>query len=137
MSFRGILGGLLVPRQSLGSVLPDEVPPGSEIQALSANSATPAHMRTIRPPGADRPSHQAGTLPPAPGRGSSTPPQRAPPPVLIVVIGARIDTNKTPTYFVLSLAACSTAQVHGLTTRELWRLSFMRARPQEHGHRRA
>jgi hypothetical protein len=74
MSFRGILGGLLIPRQSLGSLLHDGVPPRSEIQAVSANSAAPAHMQTVRPPGADRLAHQAGTLPSTPGRGLSAPP---------------------------------------------------------------
>jgi hypothetical protein len=34
MSFRGVLGGLPIPRQPLGFLLPDGVPPGSEIHVL-------------------------------------------------------------------------------------------------------
>jgi hypothetical protein len=89
MSFRGVLGGLLIPRQSLGSLLPDGVPPESEIQAPSANSAALAHVRTVRPQGAVHPACQARTLASAPGRG----PSGTWPPVLIVVIGAWIGAN--------------------------------------------
>jgi hypothetical protein len=39
---------MLVPKQGLGPLLPDGVPPGSEVQALSANSVTPAHAWTVR-----------------------------------------------------------------------------------------
>jgi hypothetical protein len=38
MSFRGILGGLAIPRKPIGSLLPDGVPPESEIQVLLVNS---------------------------------------------------------------------------------------------------
>jgi hypothetical protein len=37
------------------------------------NSATPAHVRTVRPQGADCPARQAGNPSPAPGRGPSSP----------------------------------------------------------------
>jgi hypothetical protein len=67
------------PRQPLGSLLPDGVPPGSEIQAPPATFAAPAHARTVRPQGA---ACQAGNPSPAPGHGPSAPVQRAPPPVL-------------------------------------------------------
>jgi hypothetical protein len=49
------------------------VPPGSEIQVLSANSAASAYARTVRPIGADRPTHQAGNPSPMPGHGPSGP----------------------------------------------------------------
>ena len=52
MLYRGVLAGLL--SQTLGSLLPDGVPPGSEIQVLFVNDATLAHTRTVRPPGAGR-----------------------------------------------------------------------------------
>jgi hypothetical protein len=59
------------------------------------------HARTVRPTSADRPARQAGNQPLcqvtdrlAPGRGPFAPPQRAPPPVLNAVIGARIDANR-------------------------------------------
>jgi hypothetical protein len=73
MSIRGVLGGLSIPRQSLGSLLPDGVPPGSEIQALPANSVAPAHVRTVQPPDADHPARQAGTPAPTPSHGPSGP----------------------------------------------------------------
>jgi hypothetical protein len=73
MSFRGVLGGLPIPRHTLGSLLPDEVLLGSEIQAPSANYAAPAHVQTVRPQGADRLARQAGTLAFARGRGSFAP----------------------------------------------------------------
>ena len=47
-SIRGVLGGLPIPRQSLISLLPDGVPPGSEIQTLPANSVALAHAWTVR-----------------------------------------------------------------------------------------
>jgi septal ring-binding cell division protein DamX len=79
----------------LESLLPDGVPPGSEIQASSVNSAAPTHVRTVRPV-------RQGTLAllqvvdrPTPSRGPSAPVQRAPPPVLNAVIGARIDVNRS------------------------------------------
>jgi hypothetical protein len=86
------------PIRNLGSLLPDEVPPGSEIQTSPVNSAAPAHAQTVRPLGADRPARQAGNPSPdayrlAPGRGPSAPVQRAPPHVLNEVIGVRIDIN--------------------------------------------
>jgi hypothetical protein len=79
-----------VPRQHLGSLLPDGVPPGSEIQAPPATFATPAYARTVRPVGADRPPVRQETLALsqvadhlAPGRGPSAPMQQEPPPVLM------------------------------------------------------
>jgi hypothetical protein len=48
----GVLGGLLIPRKTLGSLLPNGVSLGSKIQVLLANSVASAHARTIRPPGA-------------------------------------------------------------------------------------
>jgi hypothetical protein len=95
------LGDLPIPRQSLEPLLPDGVPPGSEIQALSVNSSAPAHAQTVWPPSADRPACQVGTLAPAPCRGPSVPPHRAPPSVLIAVIGAQIDANNTLEYVIL------------------------------------
>jgi hypothetical protein len=89
MSFRDILDGLPITRQSLGFLLSDGVPSESEIQTPSANSAAHAHARTVRPLD-DRSACQAGTLASAPGRGPSTPPQIAPSLVLVAVI----DVNK-------------------------------------------
>jgi hypothetical protein len=64
-STRRVLGSLPIPRQCLGSLLSDGVPPGSEIQTLPANSAALAHTRTVRFVRQD-PA-------PAPGRGPSGP----------------------------------------------------------------
>jgi hypothetical protein len=93
ISLSRCLGRPANPRQHLESLLPDGVPPGSEIQAPSANSAASAHAWTVR-------SVRQGTRAlrqvadhPAPGRGPSAPVQRAPPPVIIAVIGARIGAN--------------------------------------------
>jgi hypothetical protein len=84
------LGRPAEPRQHLRSLLPDGVPPVSESQASSATFAAPAHARTVRPVGADRPTRQAGNLAlsqvadrPAPGHGPSARVQRAPLPVLM------------------------------------------------------
>jgi hypothetical protein len=65
------LGGLPIPKQTLGSLLPDGVPPESEIQVLLANVAAPTHVWTIRPPGADRPASPKGRSTSAPGCGPS------------------------------------------------------------------
>jgi hypothetical protein len=73
MSIRDFLGGLPIPRQSLGSLLPNGVPPGSEIQAPSANSAASAYARIVR---LVRQKHQPLRQVvdhPAPGRGPSAP----------------------------------------------------------------
>jgi hypothetical protein len=67
------LGRPAEPRQHLESLLPDGVPPGSEIQTPSATFAAPAHARTVWPVGADRPARQAGNSSPAPGSGPSDP----------------------------------------------------------------
>jgi hypothetical protein len=81
------LGGLPIPRQNLGSLLPDGVPPGrsdpgavGERRRLCAHADCPATRRgpsglsaektPLLPQVADRP---------ALGRGLSAPPQRAPP----------------------------------------------------------
>jgi hypothetical protein len=93
MSFRGVLGGLSIPIQTLGSPLSDGVPPESEIQVLLVNSITSTHERTVRPLGADHPARQAKTLASVLGRGPSTLSHRAPPSVLITVIGAQIGAN--------------------------------------------
>jgi hypothetical protein len=98
MSFRGVLGDLLIPRHTLGSLLLDGVPPRSEIQATSANSVAPAHARTVRlvkqKPWPLRQVVDRLAL----GRGSSVPPQRVPLPVLIAVIGA----GSVPTHFLVT-----------------------------------
>lgn len=46
-SFRGVLDGLPIPKQIIGSLLPDGVPLRTEIQVLLANSVVPAHAWTI------------------------------------------------------------------------------------------
>jgi hypothetical protein len=50
-------------------------------------------VRTVQPVGADRPARQARNSSPASGRGPFAPVQRAPPPVLNAVIGARKGVN--------------------------------------------
>jgi hypothetical protein len=67
------LVGLPEPRQPLGSLLPDEVPPGSKIQAPPVTFAAPAHAQTVRPVGADRTAVRQGTPALVPGRGPSDP----------------------------------------------------------------
>jgi hypothetical protein len=99
MSIRGVLGGLPIPRQSLRSLLPD----GALLGARSRRCRrTPPPLRTRELFG-----HQAWTVrlvrqdprpcarsrPLASGRGPSAPLQRAPPSVLIAVIGTRIGAN--------------------------------------------
>jgi hypothetical protein len=71
MLYRGVLAGLLIPSQTLGSLLPDGIPPGSEIQLLFVNDAALAHTQTVRPPGADRPTCQQGKPASMLGRGPS------------------------------------------------------------------
>jgi hypothetical protein len=68
---------------------------------LLANAAAFAHTRTVRPPRRGPSGLSAEKTPllpqvadrPALGRGLSVPPQRAPPPVQLVVIGAQIGAN--------------------------------------------
>jgi hypothetical protein len=59
-SSRDVLVGLLIPRQILGSLLRNGVPPESEIQVLFANAVVFAHAQTFRPLGMDRPASQQG-----------------------------------------------------------------------------
>jgi hypothetical protein len=57
------LVGLPTPRQNLGSLLPDGVPPGGEIHVLLAIAAAPAHSWTVQSPGTDRTArHKANPL---------------------------------------------------------------------------
>jgi hypothetical protein len=65
------LGGLSIPRQTLGSLLSIGVPPESEIRVLLANCVDSEHTWTVRPPGVDRPTRRAETLASAVGRGPS------------------------------------------------------------------
>jgi hypothetical protein len=67
---------------------------------LPTNSAALAQAQSVQPPGADSLARQAGTRAlrqvmgrPVPDRGPSTSPPRAPPPIIIAVIGARIGAN--------------------------------------------
>jgi hypothetical protein len=56
--------------------------------------AAPAHARTVQPSGREpKPLYQVADRP-APGRGPSASLQRAPPPVLVIVIGIRKGFNK-------------------------------------------
>jgi hypothetical protein len=47
-SSRGVSGGLSIQKQTLGSLVSDRVPLGSEIEVRLANTAAPTHMRTVR-----------------------------------------------------------------------------------------
>jgi hypothetical protein len=76
MSFRNVLGSLLIPRQTLGSLLLDGVPPGSEIQVMLANSVAYAHVWAVYPLDADRSACQLETLASVPGHGPSDPQSR-------------------------------------------------------------
>jgi hypothetical protein len=67
------------PRQLLGSLLPDRVPPGSEIQASPATFRHPCTRADRQAPGRGPSGRQVGNPSPAPGRGLSAPVQRAPP----------------------------------------------------------
>jgi hypothetical protein len=68
----GVLGGLPISRQGLGPLLPDGVPPGSETQALPANSVAPT--QADRSASRRGPSDSLGRNPsPAPGHGPSGP----------------------------------------------------------------
>jgi hypothetical protein len=95
------LGRLAEPRQHLGSLLPDGVPPGSELDLGAASNLRRPCVRADRVAiGANRPACQARTPAPIPGRGpSALSPrtvralQRAPSLVVIAVIGAQIDVN--------------------------------------------
>jgi hypothetical protein len=68
-----VLGRPADPRQHLEYLLPDGVPPESEIQASSMNSVARVHVRTVWPIGSDRLARQVGNPIPAPGRGPSGP----------------------------------------------------------------
>jgi hypothetical protein len=68
---------------------------------LLVNSVVSAHMRTVQPPDVDRPAHRVETLASAPDRRPSAIPQRAPPPILIVVIDVQIDVNEVQLDFKL------------------------------------
>lgn len=68
---------------------------------LLVNSVVSAHTRTVRPPDVDRPARRVETLAYAPDRRPSVIPQRAPPPVLIVVIDVQIDVNEVQLDFKL------------------------------------
>jgi hypothetical protein len=70
------LSGLSITRQNIGSLLPDEVPPGGRIQVLLANAATSAHTQAVRPPGTDHPAQRREDSAPAAGCGLSGPTQR-------------------------------------------------------------
>jgi hypothetical protein len=77
-STRGVLGGLPTPRHTLRSLLPDGVPPERrDLGLLRRRPSAPS--RTIRAPGVDRTDVHRRGVAPAPGRGPSAPPQRAPP----------------------------------------------------------
>jgi hypothetical protein len=67
----------------LGSLLPNGVPPGSEIQAPPATFRRPCARANRLAPGRRPSSRQAGNPSPAPGRGPSAPVQRAPLSVLV------------------------------------------------------
>jgi hypothetical protein len=73
-STRGVLGGLLTPRHTLGSLLLDGVPPGRRDLGLLRRRRPSVQSRTVRAPGADRSDVRLALC-----RGPSEPPQRAPP----------------------------------------------------------
>jgi hypothetical protein len=89
-SSRDVLVGLLIPRQILGSLLRNGVPPGSEIQVLFANAVVPAHAQTFRPLGMDRPASQQGRPAFVSDRGPSDPRPRT------VLVAAESTTTGTP-----------------------------------------
>jgi hypothetical protein len=84
MSSRAALGDMLIPRQTLKSLLLDWVPPRSGNQLLLVNVVTPAHTRTFQTPGVDRLARRRETRScrwvvdrSALGHEPSMPPQRA------------------------------------------------------------
>jgi hypothetical protein len=62
MLSRGVLGDLLIPRQTLGSLLPDGVPPAGKIQVTFGERFHPTHARAVQPPGVDHSARAQGTL---------------------------------------------------------------------------
>jgi hypothetical protein len=78
------LGGLPIPRQTLGSLLHNGIPPGSEILALFGELRRPYAC-------ADRPARQTETLALAPGRGPSGPRPRT---VCTFVEGTATDIHR-------------------------------------------
>lgn len=88
-----ILGGMSIPGQTLGSLLPHGVPPRSGIQVMLPNTTASAHMLIVRPPGVDRPASAQRRSVLAAGRGPPVLPQKAPPLVHLAVIGVQIGAN--------------------------------------------
>jgi hypothetical protein len=65
-SARGVLGGVSMPRHTLGSLLADGVPPGRRDLGLLQRRRLAAPLWTVRASGVDRPNVRRGGDAPAP-----------------------------------------------------------------------